>query len=82
MTHAKEYKPFINELVDLMNQQKSASAALLEKTRADGSDAKFAEAVQSYIKTFDAQDDALMKVARMMQISIEKEDFSNLVRHK
>lgn len=82
MINSKEYKPIVNELIDLMNQQKNLALNLFLEAKAAKNDAEFLSALRDYLMSIDDQAEALEKVARMTEISFENAEFAKLDRHK
>ena len=80
MTNAKEYKPVVEELIDLMNRQKKLSIDLLGKVRSSDKDEEFLWAIREHIEKIDAQAESLERIARMTQISFEDDEFKKVVK--
>ncbi len=80
MTNAKEYKPIVEELIDLMNRQKKLAIDLLGKVRNSDKDEGFLWAIREYLETIDTQAESLEKIARMTQISFEDAEFKRIVK--
>lgn len=81
MTNAKDYKPIIEEMIDLLNRQKKLSIELLGKVKSNDKDEEFLWAVREHIEKIDVQAESLEKVARMAQISFEKDLYKKIVRN-
>lgn len=79
MTNAKDYKPVVEELIDLLNRQKKLSIELLGKVRSADKDEEFLWAIREHLGKIDAQAETLEKIARMVQISFEDDEFKKLV---
>ena len=78
MTNAGEYKPVINELVDLLNRQRDMALDLLKKVKTSDNDQEFLWAIRGYIESVDAQAEALEKVVRMTETSFENDEYKKL----
>ncbi|MBQ7705459.1 MAG: hypothetical protein IJT73_08555 [Selenomonadaceae bacterium] len=81
MMNAKEYKPIVEELIDLMNRQKKLSIELLGKVRMADKDEEFLWAIREHLEKIDEQAEALEKIARMTQVSFEDEEFKRIVKN-
>lgn len=82
MIHSMDYKPVIDELIDLTNQQKKLALNLFLEAKGAESDGEFLEALRDCLSSIDDQAEALNKVARMTQISFENSEFAKLDKHK
>lgn len=80
MTNAQEYKPIVEEMIDLMNRQKKLSIDLLGKVRNSDKDEEFLWAIREHLEKIDAQAETLEKIARMTQISFEDDEFKKVVK--
>ena len=80
MTNAKDYKPIVEEMIDLMNRQKKLSIDLLGKVRNSDKDEEFLWAIREHLEKIDAQAETLEKIARMTQISFEDDEFKKVVK--
>ena len=78
MTNAGEYKPVINELVDLLNRQRDMALDLLKKVKTSDNDQEFLWEIRGYIESVDAQAEALEKVVRMTETSFENDEYKKL----
>ncbi len=78
MINAKEYKPVVTELLDLMNQQKNIAMNLLTTARKFENDEEFLWAIRNYLDAIDAQIEAFVKVMRMTQTAFENDEFHQL----
>lgn len=82
MINAKEYKPAVNEMIDLMNRQRDIALDLLKKVKTADDDKEFLWAIREYFEAADAQAEALEKIARMTAVAFENENFKKLIQQK
>ena len=80
MTNAQEYKPIVEEMIDLMNRQKKLALVLLDKVKKSDRDEEFLWAIREHIEKIDVQAETLEKIARMTQISFEDDEFKKVVK--
>lgn len=82
MINSRDYKPIVNELIDLMNQQKNLALNLFLEAKSAKNDREFLDAMRDYLSSIDDQAEALEKVARMTEVSFENAEFAKLDRHR
>ena len=79
MLNEKDYKPMINELIDLTNQQRYLVENFLQRINEITKDEKILSACQKYVEALDFQTEALEKFSRTLQVTFEREEFQKLI---
>ena len=79
MLNEEDYKPMVNELIDLTNRQRYLVENFLQRVNEITKDEKILLAFQKYIEAINFQEDALEKFVRTLQVTFENEKFQNLI---
>ena len=79
MLNEEDYKPMVNELIDLTNQQRYLVENFLQRVNEITKDEKILSALKKYIEAINLQEDALNNFSRTLQVTFEMEEFNKLI---
>ena len=79
MLNEEDYKPMVNELIDLTNQQRYLVENFLQRVNEITKDERILSALKKYIEAINLQEDALNNFSRTLQVTFEMEEFTKLI---
>ena len=79
MLNEEDYKPMVNELIDLTNQQRYLVENFLQRVNEITKDERILSALKKYIEAINLQEDALNNFSRTLQVTFEMEEFNKLI---